>query len=483
MSDIIGPIPNTIVPGTLADAVPVMSNFNWIRDEVNANAIGGHNVDSYYLTSDLQAINDAIAAAVAGLNGSNTVYFEARDYVITAGINPIDLSGSKNIRLIGQRAATRPGFPNLASSGTRILCNFTTAGQIALNIYTTGANLSDPNHYAGFEISDLAIQYNGTGAGADAKGIQIGYPGTQISYNGMRNVIRNVFVDYFLNDCVSLLSCEGLLCNNLSVFTHASSVKRALFIYNNKWDCFSGDTSFDACDFHGTGNAGQNTVEINCHGDGTFAHSISIAGLHFTDCNFYDGNTGLSLFCDGTGLLLDCFFENCQWDGVNSIANIADAIYIACTTTSSTISGVQFTNCYMVNWHVSAIFAISFVGGYIENIGINNNYIGECLSSPINLSGVSGSNITGTRCFSSGSGTGQSLIVLDAGSSNNVVANNIHKILSGGSPPSGIQYLVTIGATGTNTYNVVTSNVGNASVGSVNNLGGVTNVVANNTFS
>jgi hypothetical protein len=34
---IVGPLPNNIIDGTLIDAVPVMGNFNWIVNQVNAN--------------------------------------------------------------------------------------------------------------------------------------------------------------------------------------------------------------------------------------------------------------------------------------------------------------------------------------------------------------------------------------------------------------------------------------------------------------
>lgn len=38
---IVGPYPNTIIPGTLADANQVQGNFDWVRDQVNANVAGG----------------------------------------------------------------------------------------------------------------------------------------------------------------------------------------------------------------------------------------------------------------------------------------------------------------------------------------------------------------------------------------------------------------------------------------------------------
>jgi hypothetical protein len=35
---IVGPLPNTIANGQTEDAVPVMANYNWILNQVNANA-------------------------------------------------------------------------------------------------------------------------------------------------------------------------------------------------------------------------------------------------------------------------------------------------------------------------------------------------------------------------------------------------------------------------------------------------------------
>ena len=34
---IVGPLPNNIIDGTIIDAVPVMANYNWIVNQVNAN--------------------------------------------------------------------------------------------------------------------------------------------------------------------------------------------------------------------------------------------------------------------------------------------------------------------------------------------------------------------------------------------------------------------------------------------------------------
>lgn len=39
MSVIVGPMPNNILAGQLASAAPVMANFNWIMNQVNANAV------------------------------------------------------------------------------------------------------------------------------------------------------------------------------------------------------------------------------------------------------------------------------------------------------------------------------------------------------------------------------------------------------------------------------------------------------------
>jgi hypothetical protein len=43
---IIGPLPVTIVDGQIADANPVMANFNWIVSQVNANAVAGSGAGS-----------------------------------------------------------------------------------------------------------------------------------------------------------------------------------------------------------------------------------------------------------------------------------------------------------------------------------------------------------------------------------------------------------------------------------------------------
>ena len=46
---IVAPLPNTISAGQLADAAPVMSNFQWIVDQVNANAQAGATTNTMVL--------------------------------------------------------------------------------------------------------------------------------------------------------------------------------------------------------------------------------------------------------------------------------------------------------------------------------------------------------------------------------------------------------------------------------------------------
>lgn len=79
---IVGALPNTISNGSAVDAVPVMTDFNWLVSQVNANAAAA---------SDLAATNAAISAVTSKFDISNT-YVPA--WAATSGTQPAIGNGS-----------------------------------------------------------------------------------------------------------------------------------------------------------------------------------------------------------------------------------------------------------------------------------------------------------------------------------------------------------------------------------------------------
>jgi hypothetical protein len=59
---IIGGLPVTLADGQIADAVPVMANFNWIVSQVNANALPGLGL------TDIQVSQQSSPALTSGVN-------------------------------------------------------------------------------------------------------------------------------------------------------------------------------------------------------------------------------------------------------------------------------------------------------------------------------------------------------------------------------------------------------------------------------
>jgi hypothetical protein len=62
---IVGAMPNLIANGTLEDAVPVMTNFNWIMAQVNANAAPLSNTPQLNVANTFTTLQSGIAATNA----------------------------------------------------------------------------------------------------------------------------------------------------------------------------------------------------------------------------------------------------------------------------------------------------------------------------------------------------------------------------------------------------------------------------------
>ena len=68
---IIGPLPNILQDGTVADAVPVMADFNWIVSQVNANAVGTPTLTAYALLNS-PTFTGIPAAPTAAVNDNSS---------------------------------------------------------------------------------------------------------------------------------------------------------------------------------------------------------------------------------------------------------------------------------------------------------------------------------------------------------------------------------------------------------------------------
>ena len=73
MPGIVGSLPNNIANGQIIDAGPVMANFNWLMNQVNANAasLAGANVFAQAITAPVATVGTQLATAAQVQNNEN----------------------------------------------------------------------------------------------------------------------------------------------------------------------------------------------------------------------------------------------------------------------------------------------------------------------------------------------------------------------------------------------------------------------------
>lgn len=124
-SVIVGPLPNTIANGQLEDAVPVMANFNWIVNQVNANAQATGLVALLNAANSFTQVQSGIAATSAANfpiasqvqnQVFNTLSSTLGTNIITARVAALPISGYA----VGQVFRFQPSQASLGSTTLNI---------------------------------------------------------------------------------------------------------------------------------------------------------------------------------------------------------------------------------------------------------------------------------------------------------------------------------------------------------------------------
>jgi len=426
----------------------------------------GHYVDAYGAvgdgaTDDTTAIQAAITAAIAGTNGSRTVVFSAKTYRITSDLN-LNLTSGKSIRMAGE-----PGYASLTgsltnASGTVIECYFTSASKIGIHIFTTGTTTLAPESFCDFQLEDFALKF--TGSATDSYGLVIGNTGFQV--NGTNNSrISNVNVANFHGDQIAMLSTRYVYFDNVVATSRSSgTTTQALRIVNDDSTLFTGDLTFLACTFVGTGEASQDTVKLVATGTGA-----ELRGVRFIGCVGYYGRYCLHISSDSGGKAQDIFIsEACQFDGAAaSDSDTKTAVRISATDSGSLTSGISITGSYAVQWQDYGVHLVASSSGVVSNIAVNGNYLGLCEGNGVLLTDCVGVNVIGNTffdCCTAGAGSGV-ISVNDPSGLFNIVGNTHYN----NSATRTAGYVVAVGeaSPGTITEFTVTNNVGHAATAAV----------------
>lgn len=426
----------------------------------------GHHVEAYGAigdgsTDDTTAITNAIAAAVAGTNGSRTVVFGAKTYRITNTL-ALDLSSGKSIRIVGETGYVPLLDSSLTNaSGTVIDCDFTASGKIGIHITTTGTTTGDSAAVCQFQLENFALKF--TGSATDSVGLKIGASGYQI--NGDKNSrVANVNVSGFYGHQIHLVSARYVAFDNVVATVRSSgTTTNALVVENDNSSRFTGDLTFFQSVFVGSGEASQDTITLAVSGSGA-----ELRGVRFIGCIGYYGRNCLVIYAASGGKNQDIFVDSCQFDGAAATdSDVKTAVSISATGTGTLISGVSISNSYAVQWQDYGIGISTASSATIANIVIDGNYIGLCESIGISIGGtVYGVNVTGNTLFDCGTGgTAGAITFGDGCGLFNCVANTHWN--SSATRTSGYVVSVTESGAGNNTEFTVTNNVGHAATAAV----------------
>jgi hypothetical protein len=447
-----------------AHASLIRLNYNDILSVAAVRA--AHFVENYGAvgdgtTDDTVAIQAAITAAIAGTDGSNTVVFKAKTYRTTGSLN-VDLSGSKSIRILGQATKCRKDGSVADSSGTIIKADFASTYSSGFAIYNQATTVGTESARCFFEVADLGIVF--VGAATTGYGIYIGNPSWQLDGNH-NSVIRNVSISGFYSEQVYVASSRAIQFENCSFTCRGSgSTASCLVVTNASSSRFAGDLVFSACQFTGSGAAGQLNVYLVANGSGA-----EVRGIHFTDCVFYYGAAGLSIDATSAGKAEDVFVDSCAFDGAGSTdADVDIAIRIGATGSGSIITGINISNSYIVNWDVFGVKCEQATSGVVSSVNVTGNYIGMCEVAGVYVDGTEGFVVGGNTLFDCGTAGGGSAVIVVTGATAGLfsITGNAHRNTTATRTS---EYVVQISEPGAGNIHefVVTGNVGHCGTAAV----------------
>lgn len=423
----------------------------------------GHHVDAYGASTAETAANNktaidlAVAAAIAGTNGSNTVVFGPGTYSTDAIVIPMTTTTAKGINIVGA-----------GSKGAQATVINVTAAATGFH-FSSDAATDDATTYGSFTLRDISF----TGG---AISIQIG-TAAKAYHPRSKFILENVFCETYTSNGIKIFNTlEGQMQNVVvrGVEGHTAG-DSALYITADTAGLTCGDISFYNCEFSGYGAGGAAVADYAMYAT-TGAVASTVGGLKFTDTHFYHGGTAAAYFAGSAGMMQDIAFINCQFD------------YSAGATTNNV--GIWLDNTDAATEEDVTMWKdFRIVGNYFQTYGkalyiqpgtaalhnliakqvtFSNNYVANCDAYAVSIQSAEDvvvSNNVFRHCGNSGSA---SYLVYMAGWNRSfVISGNTHTAnrsgTAGSQAPldSNVDYLVYLGAS--SDHFVVCNNVGQVS--------------------
>lgn len=385
----------------------------------------------------------------------------------------IELRGSANYGL-GAQLTLRPtaninlkftgAGPIFGGSRFTTLTSFSTGGGTAA-IRIEG-NSDSIQKIAAFDIGNFGIIRT---TGSALVGLWIGGNGTTTDLIGVQqSPVHDVHVDNFAFG-FRAANCRLIDFNRCSAWCASVSGSVGCLITIDGASAFTGDLNFNDCQFVSDPATSRKCVSITSQ-----IASAQIKGIRFNNVIFYKGDRFLEIYASSGGIIGDIWVNpGCQFDGFGNTA-----VHIESTGANSIIDSIFVCGTYIrgINNGQIAIRATVSSSGKIRDVHTDGNQIFSLGTGAraIFFDGVIGGTC-GRNIITDIDSAGSQAILIDNSSRIGIDGNVLNR-----SGAQTIAYLVTIGAG--STYCSASNNIALpfATSGVVQNLGGVTNVVANN---
>ena len=458
---------NFISGATTVATITPDNETTWNYGVYGKGAGLGHHVDAYGASTAETAANNktaidlAVAAAIAGTNGSNTVIFGPGTYSTDAIVIPMTTTTAKGINIVGA-----------GSKGAQATVINVTAAATGFH-FSSDAATDDATTYGSFTLRDISF----TGG---AISIQIG-TAAKAYHPRSKFILDNVFCETYTSNGIKIINTlEGQMQNVVvrGVEGHTAG-DAALYITADTAGLSCGDISFYNCEF--SGYDGGAVVADYAMYVTTGAVASTVAGLKFTDTHFYHGGTAAAYFAGSAGMIQDVSFLGCQFDytGATTTSNVG--IWLDNTDATTAEDATMWKDFRIIGNYFQtygkALYIQPGTAGetnvIAKQITFSDNYVANCDVYAVSLQqteGVTLNNNTFRHCGNSGS---TSYAILMAGynkgftiSGNTHVANRTGAAGSQVPQNSNIDAIVHL-ASGAN-YFSVTNNVAQIKAASSN---------------
>ena len=418
----------------------------------------GHHVDAYGASTAETAANNktaidlAVAAAIAGTNGSNTVIFGPGTYSTNAIVIPMTTTTAKGINIVGA-----------GSKGAQATVISIAAAATGFH-FSSDAATEDATTYGSFTLRDISF----TGG---AISIQIG-TAAKVYHPRSKFILDNVFCELYTSNGIKVFNTlEGQMQNVVvrGVEGHTAG-DSALYITADTAGLTCGDITFYNCEF--SGYAGGAVVADYAMYVTTGAVASTVTGLKFTDTHFYHGGTTAAHFAGSAGIIQDIAFFNCQFDYSGAATTTNVGIWLDNTDAATEEDVTMWKDFRIVgNYFQSYGKALYIQPGtaalhnlIAKQVTFSNNYVANCDAYAVSIQSAEDVVVSNNVFRHCGSGSASYLVNMAGWNRSFVISNNTHTAnrsgTAGSQTPqnSNITSLVALGAS--SDHFTVSGNVG-----------------------